>query len=327
MPSTVATGLLAWQYTGAATDVYTIPNLCNGTLIFGNQAAGATNLYQIDTLGAANAAKQGQPVTLNWTQALPGPTDGIPCYIGQPVAPDGSNAIYVVYRSAGTGASAYYVTAVNGSDGSILWTSAVQGEAFNGTLTALDCAAGQTQPPSASAPQAALFVNAGSAIYALNTTDGTTLQSYTLPTGRLTSSGISIYSNQLYVGDTAGTLYVIDGMTMTLVTNTTDAVQNTWLGVLGKPSRHPQRRPQRHDGRRLFRARRRQSLALRPQQRQPGADFHRPHRLHHSPAMTPYTACSTRRGGTGGRGRWARSLPCARTRPCRLNAPSSSNRN
>ena len=231
-----ATGLLAWQYTGAATDVYTIPNLCNGALIFGNQGAGATNLYQIDTLGAANAAKQGQPVTLNWTQALPGPTDGIPCYIGQPVSPDGSNAIYVVYRSAGTGSSAYYVTAVNGSDGSILWNSAVQGEAFNGTLTVLDCVAGQTQPPAAGASQAALFVNAGSAIYALNTADGTTLQSYTLPTGRLTSSGISIYSNQLYVGDTAGTLYVIDGMTMKLVTNTTDAFQNTWLGVLGKPT-------------------------------------------------------------------------------------------
>ena len=144
--------------------------------------------------------------------------------------------IYVVYRSAGTGASAYYVAAVSGSDGSILWSSAVQGEAFTGTLTALDCAAGQTQPPAASAPQAALFVNAGSAIYALNTTDGTTLQSYTLPTGRLTSSGISIYSNQLYVGDTAGTLYVLDGMTMKVVTNTTDAFQSTWLGVLGKPA-------------------------------------------------------------------------------------------
>jgi hypothetical protein len=167
---------------------------------------------------------------------LPGPTGGIPCYIGQPVSPDGSNAIYVVYRSAGTGSSDYYVTAVNDSDGSILWNNAVQGEAFNGTLTVLDCVAGQTQPPAASAPQAALFVNAGSAIYALNTADGTPLQSYALPSGRLISSGMSIYSNQLYVGDTAATLYVIDGMTMTLVTNTTDAFQNTWLGVLGKPA-------------------------------------------------------------------------------------------
>lgn len=231
-----ATGLLAWQYTGPATDVYTVPNLCNGALIFGNEGANATNLYQIDTLGAVNSTKQGQPVSLNWTTTLPGPTGGIPCYIGQPVSPDGSNAIYVVYRSAGTGSSAYYVTAVAGSDGSILWNNAVQGEAFNGTLTALDCVAGQTQLPSAVAAQAALFVNAGSAIYALDSADGTTLQSYTLPTGRLTSSGISIYSNQLYAGDTAGTLYVIDGMTMQLVTNTTDALQNTWLGVLGKPT-------------------------------------------------------------------------------------------
>ena len=70
----------------------------------------------------------------------------------------------------------YYVTAVNGSDGSILWNNAVQGEAFNGTLTVLDCVVGQTQPPSAGAPQAALFVNAGNTIYALNTADGTTLQ-------------------------------------------------------------------------------------------------------------------------------------------------------
>ena len=230
------TGLLAWQYTGAAADVYTIPNLCNGTLIFGSQGTGGTNLYQIDTLGAANAGKQGQPVTLNWTQTLPGAANGIPCYIGQPAAPDGSSAIYVVYRSAGTGSTAYSVTAVNGSNGSILWNSTVQGEAFNGTLTALDCAAGQAQLPAATAPQAVLFVNAGSAIYALNTLDGTTLQVYSLPAGRIISSGISLYSNQLYIGDTAGTLYVIDGMTMQLVTNTTDAMQNTWLGVLGKPS-------------------------------------------------------------------------------------------
>lgn len=230
-----ATGLLAWHYAGAATDVYTIPNLCNGALIFGNQAMGATNLNQIDPLGAANAARQGQPVTLNWTTALPGPTNGIACYIGQPVSPDGSNAIYVVYRSAGSGASDYYVTAVNGSDGAVLWNNAVQGEAFSGTLTVLDCVVGQTQPPAAGASQAALFVNAGNAIYALNPADGTTLQSYVLPTGRLTSSGLNIYSNQLYVGDTAGTLYVVDGTAMKLVTNTTDAFQNTWLGVLGKP--------------------------------------------------------------------------------------------
>lgn len=233
------TGLLAWQYTGPAMDVYTIPNLCDGALYFGNQyrdGTGPIDLYRINTLGAANAGKQGQPVVLDWTAALPGPADGTPCYIGQPVSPDGSDAIYVVFRSAGTGSSAYYVTAVDGSDGSIIWNNTVQGENFDGTLTVLDCVVGQTQPPSAGASQTALFVNAGSAISALDTTDGTTLQSYMLPTGRLTSSGISIYSNQLYIGDTAGTLYVIDGTTMQVVANTTDAFQNTWLGVLGKPA-------------------------------------------------------------------------------------------
>ena len=231
-----STGLLAWQYTGAAMDVYTVPNLCNGALIFGNENTGVPNLYAIVALAAVDATQQGHAVTLNWTAALPGPANGIPCYFGQPVSPDGSNAIYVVYRSAGTGSSAYYVTAVNGSDGSILWNNSVQGENFDGALTVLDCVVGQTQPPAAGASQAALFVNAGNAIYALDTIDGTTLQSYVLSTGRLTSSGISIYSNQLYVGDTAGTLYVIDGTTLKVVTNTTDAFHNTWLGVLGKPA-------------------------------------------------------------------------------------------
>ncbi len=209
-------------------------NLVGNVLCVAN--IGTAQLVAFNTSDALVRAQSGQTPAPLWISPNLAPKGNI-FYLGTP-AIDLSGTVYAM---GFIGPSTYQVCALDLSTGRPRWKQPLTPPTQGNSQLPWDCVSGNTLPTGASHTVPAVFVNAATAVYAVDPATGTILHSFSVPQppngpATVITSALAYRHDRLAFGDSANRLWVLDALSLKLVRSTADNPSISSFGITSTPA-------------------------------------------------------------------------------------------